>query len=228
MRRLVLFAAPIAVVAGLVTANTHALAVGTTNLYVATTGSDSNPCTKSLPCQHIQYAVDQAPVGAFVHVVAGTYNQTVNITKPLTLLGAGAGSTIIDGSNIDEGALGYYGVVSVGNNTSGTNGTTSIHDLTVQGAYVTAAESNSGSSPIDIAVYGDQASADLVRVQHVTLGPVQDNATYYGIGFYTLNTSAAVSFTSSTVTGNFQGALLEGSSGPATVKYDNFSGAGHW
>ncbi len=226
MRRLVLLAAPIAVLGGLAAGAGHAFAsttVGTTNVFVSTTGSDSNPCTKQAPCATLQYAVDAAPVGAIVHVLAGTYHQTVNLTKPITLEGAGAANTIIDGSQTDEISLGYYAVIQVSNNASGTNGKTDIHGLTVQGAFITPDESSTdGVSPMDIAVYEDAASADTVNVHNVTLGPVADNS-YFGIGFYTLGAAATVAFTDSTVTGNFQGALLEGSSGPATVKADHFS-----
>jgi hypothetical protein len=86
-----------------------ASAAGTT-LYVSTTGSDTNPCTKAAPCATIQHAVDLATPGATVSVESGHYYQTVNITKPLSLVGDGAKSTIIDGSNIDTALLGYYGV----------------------------------------------------------------------------------------------------------------------
>ena len=226
MRRLMLLAAPVAVVGALAGAGGHAAAstaIGTTSLWVSTTGSDSNPCTKAAPCATIQYAVNQAPVGAYVHVEAGTYHQTANITKPLTLEGAGASSTIVDGSSIDESALGYYAVIQVSNNTSGTNGVTNIYGLTVQGAYITSAEASQYESPIDVAVYGDAQAADTVNVHTVVLGPVQDNADYYGVGFYTLGTAARVNFYNSTVTGNFQGALLEGSSGPASVHGNQFT-----
>lgn len=226
MRRSVLLAAPIAAIGCLAGASVHvsaSTAIGTTNLWVSTTGSDSNPCTKAQPCATIQYAVDQAPVGAFVHVEAGTYHQTANITKPLTLEGAGAGSTTVDGTGIDEGALGYYAVIQVGDNTSGSNGITDIHGLTVQGATVTANESNTGQSPIDVGVYHDSQAADTVNVHSVVLGPVADNANYYGVGFYTLAAASKVNFYNSTVTGNFQGALLEGSSGAATVKANHFT-----
>lgn len=228
MRRLVLLAAPIAVLGGLTAAGGHASAsttVGTTNVWVSTTGSDSNPCTKAAPCATLQHAADAAPVGAVIHVEAGTYYQTVNLSKPLTLEGAGVGKTTIDGSKTDEISLyGYYAVIQVSDNTSGTNGTTDIHGLTVQGAYITSAEStNDGASPIDIGVYNDSASADTVNVHDVALNAVADNADYYGIGFYTLNAAPTVSFTDSTVMGNFQGALLEGSGGPAAVKTVHFS-----
>src|ERR1700726_2862910 len=90
-------------------------------LYVSTTGLDTNPCTQSLPCATMQHAVDIALPGDTVRVLSGTYHQPVNLTKPLTLLGSGETSTIIDGSNIDTGAgqgtgdvtaTPYFGVVS--------------------------------------------------------------------------------------------------------------------
>ena len=183
--------------------------IGTTSVYVSTTGSDSNPCTKALPCATMQYAVDNAPAGSIINVEAGTYNQSVNITKPLTLAGAGAAKTIINGDNIDTGAMGYYGVVSVENNT-GTGGPIHIRGMTVEGAYVSAGEYADDEDPIDVTIYQDQNSADSITVSGVTLGAVQDTADYGGVGFYTFGNAAPVSFTDSLSTGNNQGALLEG------------------
>jgi hypothetical protein len=183
--------------------------IGTTSVYVSTTGSDTNPCTKALPCATMQYAVDNAPNGAVIHVEAGTYNQTVNITTPVTLAGAGASKTIINGSNIDTGAMGYYGVVSVENNT-GAGGPINIRGMTVEGAYVSADEYAEDEDPIDVTIYQDQNSADTITVSGMVLGPVQDTADYGGVGFYTFGNAAPVSFTNSTSKGNNQGALLEG------------------
>lgn len=183
--------------------------IGTTSIYVSTTGSDSNPCTKALPCATMQYAVDNAPTGSIINVEAGTYNQTVNITKPLTLAGAGAAKTIINGSNIDTGAMGYYGVVSVENN-PGPGGPINIRGMTVEGAYVSAGEYALDEDPIDVTIYVDQNSADTVSVSGMVLGAVQDTADYGGVGFYAFANAGHVSFTNSTSMGNFQGALLEG------------------
>ena len=95
----------------------------------------------SWPCATLQFAVDNAPAGSLIHVAAGTYNQTVNITEPLTIAGAGAGKTIIDGSNIDTQAMSpaYFGVISVENNPNA-GGAINIRGLTVKDAFITTAE----------------------------------------------------------------------------------------
>jgi hypothetical protein len=199
--------------------------IGTTTIWVATTGSDSNPCTKAKPCATLQYAVDNAPVGAIVKVEAGTYNQSVNITKPLTLEGAGAATTTIDGSNIDTEAMAtpYYGVISVENN-PGTGGHITIKGFTVDNAFITPAEYADDADPTDVIVYGDANASDTVSVSGMVLGAVQDEADYAGIGFDTFNAAATVSFTNSKVSGTFQGALLEGGGigGPVTVTHVTF------
>jgi parallel beta-helix repeat protein len=53
--------------------------------------------TLHVPSQYptIQEAVDKAPAGATIEIAAGTFTQQVTINKPLTLTGAGIGSTTI-------------------------------------------------------------------------------------------------------------------------------------
>lgn len=185
----------------------HAGAAGTT-LYVSPSGVDGT-CTKAAPCKTFQYAVNLALPGDTVKVAAGSYNQSVNLTKPLKFMGAGAGKSIIDGSNIDHGALGYYGIVGV-DNSSGTSGLTQVHGFTIANGFVTPNEYYPGlESPTDVFV-GDQTSGDTVMVDHVTLGGAQDEATYAGIGLDTLNAAPPVTATNDTFTGSFQGALIEG------------------
>jgi hypothetical protein len=75
--------------------------------YVATNGSDSeNDCTGlQHPCQHVQYAVDQADVGDTVSILdKGPYHESVSVHKRLTIAGqgsTGAGRTVIDGFDGD-------------------------------------------------------------------------------------------------------------------------------
>jgi hypothetical protein len=91
-------------VAGAVVAGPAVAAVSTR--YVAPTGEDSdNDCTVSAsPCQTIQYAVDQANAGDSISIARGTYGESVQIHKSLTLVGSGAtgsGRSTIDGDGSD-------------------------------------------------------------------------------------------------------------------------------
>ena len=54
--------------------------------YVSPSGSDVGTCTAS-PCRTINYAVGQASSGDVVSVARGTYHESVNVTKRLTLAG---------------------------------------------------------------------------------------------------------------------------------------------
>ena len=51
----------------------------------------------------IQPTIDNALAGDTVLAKAGTYNEAVSITRPVTLQGAGAGATIVQGNDIGNG-----------------------------------------------------------------------------------------------------------------------------
>jgi len=53
------------------------------------TGNNSNPGTQAEPFATIQKGVNEVCDGGTVHVAAGTYNESVTIVTPLSLLGAG-------------------------------------------------------------------------------------------------------------------------------------------
>jgi hypothetical protein len=223
-RRVTIFAVPamaLALSAGVTTAHASS-AIGTTSIYVSVHGSDGNPCTKALPCLTLQYAVDNAPVGSIIHVGAGIFNESVNITEPLTIAGAGASKTIIDGTNVDTQAMSpaYFGVISIENNT-GAGGAINIKGLTVRNAFITQAEYDLDSDPTDIIVYQDDNAGDTVNVSGVALGAVQNPTEFSGVGLDTYANEASVSFTHSSVTGTFQGALLEGGGIGGTVTVTN-------
>jgi hypothetical protein len=74
--------------------------------FVDTAGADvANDCTSiGTPCATIQHAVDEVPVpcvGVTVNAAAGTYDEQVEVVgKSVTILGAGAGSTIVKPSAV--------------------------------------------------------------------------------------------------------------------------------
>jgi len=55
-------------------------------LRVSTTGTDVGDCTTT-PCRTINYAISQASAGDVISAAAGTYNESVGITKRLSLVG---------------------------------------------------------------------------------------------------------------------------------------------
>ncbi|MBE7529965.1 MAG: hypothetical protein HS099_09570 [Ardenticatenaceae bacterium] len=72
-----------------------------TTRYVATTGADSGNCSSpASPCATIQYAHDQAVAGDTIQIAAGTYVGNVVLNRSLTLEGANAETTIVDGNGV--------------------------------------------------------------------------------------------------------------------------------
>lgn len=67
-----------------------------TRVTVATSGTASNQGSRLAPINTIQGGVNAVVVGGKVNVNAGTYAESVSITKAVTLGGAGAGQSIID------------------------------------------------------------------------------------------------------------------------------------
>lgn len=68
------------------------------NLYVATTGDDSNTCLSPVtPCRTVHGAVGKASPGGTIIVAAGFYTENLTLHTSLTISGAGALSTTIDG-----------------------------------------------------------------------------------------------------------------------------------
>jgi hypothetical protein len=185
-------------------------AVGGTR-YVAPTGTDTGACTAHAhPCATISYAVGQANAGNTVNVAAGTYHETVALTKPLVLKGAGAATTTIDGNGIDSVGS-EYGVLYVG----ATGGTTAVSGFTITNPYP---DSYTGGEPEAVAL-ADTNASDTVNLHNnvITEGSSDANAsTDFPIGIDSFNNAASTTIRSNTVDGFFQGMLLE-DNGPAQV-----------
>ncbi len=184
--------------------------------HVSTTGKDSGNCI-SKPCATINYAIAQAPAGQTIKVAAGTYGQTVDINKPIDLVGAGAGKTIIDGAGLDPSSAGYYGVIYVGK----TGGLTTVSGFTITNPYP---DSYTSGEPEAVAL-ADTMTSDAVNIINnaITEGTADSNANKdFPIGIDTFLNAATTNISGNTVSGFFQGALLE-DNGPAKVSHNTFS-----
>ena len=82
------------------------------NTYVGTKGTDTGTCPKTAPCATITYAESQTASSGTIHIADGTYNQSADLTQPVHLLGASESKVIIDGTNVDYTADGYFGVLA--------------------------------------------------------------------------------------------------------------------
>jgi parallel beta-helix repeat protein len=60
---------------------------GATPFCVSTSGSDANPGTAAEPFRNIQTAVNSASAGDTIKVAGGVYNENVNLTKTVIILG---------------------------------------------------------------------------------------------------------------------------------------------
>jgi Protein of unknown function (DUF1565) len=190
-------------------------ASGGTVEHVATTGTDSGNCI-SAPCKTIGYAISVAPAGQQIHVAAGTYNETVDINKPIKLVGAGASTTTINGAGLDPSGSGYYGVVYVGN----AGGVVTVQGFTITNPMEYA---YTGGEPMAVAL-ADQNAGDQVNItsDDISMGTADSNAADdFPIGIDSFLNAATTTISGDSITGFFQGALLE-DNGPVSVSGNQF------
>jgi hypothetical protein len=80
--------------ASLLSWGTNAQAQSAYRTFVSGTGSDTNPCTRALPCQTLPAAIAQTVTGGEVYVIDALETQgifvPVYITKSVSIIGAGA------------------------------------------------------------------------------------------------------------------------------------------
>jgi len=66
------------------------------DIYVSPTGNDANACTSSAPCKTIRRGVNVVQPGGVLHLLAGTYSESVSFSKvgtqaqPIRIVGEGA------------------------------------------------------------------------------------------------------------------------------------------
>jgi hypothetical protein len=99
-------------------------------LYVSPNGNDANACfVPEFPCFSLQAALDKAPEGAVVRADLGIYNETVIVSKTVTLIGADEALTILNANGrgtaltVEEGArLRLENFTITGGNSDGAGG----------------------------------------------------------------------------------------------------------
>lgn len=119
---------------------TEAPAAAATVRHVAVTGSDTvpvgNACTSpATPCRTIAWALAVAQPGDTILLGAGTYVERPVITKGVTIEGAGAGQSFIDGNSTETAGAPVVVVnLAVGQPTLTISGVTMRHGYSVFGA----------------------------------------------------------------------------------------------
>jgi hypothetical protein len=169
-------------------ATSTAVPASTNNLYVATTGSDSNPGTQAAPFRTIARADSRASAGYTIHVAPGTYKVSApslgsvgiktiksgtssahikfvsDVKWGAKIVVSGTGITwdsrgsYVDIDGFDISGSGRHGILAAGANLTITNNF--IHDLTISGGC-----NGSGGAAID--TYGPVGNvvinANIVR-----------------------------------------------------------------
>ncbi len=159
----------------------------------------------------IQNGVDIAAIGANVNVAAGSFIESVTITRPLTLTGAGANNTTVSGNNafrvfnISATDVTLDGLTIANGNTFGTGGginyigfgTLSITNSNITNNRVTLIDPNFGGGIFN-----------AIGTVNITNSTISGNAAYLGGGIY--NGAGTVNLTNSTLSNNLATGLGTG------------------
>lgn len=195
-------------VQSLVLSPTLAQAAGTT-WYVGPGGSDGNACSsQSTACATVNGAISHATAGDTISIAAGTYTGNVTVDRNVTLAGAGARSTTLDGNNSGT-------VVTINSGVTAT-----VQDLTIQGGNPaggfgggvlsggtltvvrTAIVHNSAQGGANVVGYGGAGIAvgsGTVTVRQSTIAFNTTNA--FGAGMY-ITSGASATIVDSTIANN--------------------------
>lgn len=181
--------------------------------YVATTGSDTNPGTRSAPFKTLQHAADVAVAGSTVYVRGGVYHQKLKITGsgsakagPITFTSYNSEAAVIDGTGLS--VSGAEGIVDL----------TDANYITIQGFeirnYSTAAKN---VMPAGIYVHG---SGSYITLANNKIHDIKNTSTpagsdlqgrdAHGIAVY--GTKAPASINNVRISGNELYNLVLGSS----------------
>ncbi len=191
--------------------------------YVSTTGDDvSGDGSAGNPWKTIQHAVDNVVAGDIIHVAAGTYVEQVEITKNITVRGAGATTIVQSPATLTKfftTSNNNYPVIYVHDASS-----VSIKNLTLDGN----GQGNSNYRFVGIGYHNAGGLIDSVEVKGIRNTPI--NGSQHGIGIYAYaqsGTARSITVQNCTIY-DFQknGCVFSGNDLTATASDNNITGAG--
>ena len=170
------------------------------NYYVAPTGSDSNNGSLNSPWKTIQFAVSKAIAGDTVNVRAGTYPETVTITRSGS---AAAGQRIIFRNYPGEHPVIDAAGKSVVDGQSGVITLTDVSYVTVDGFEAKNLTSNSTSNvPVGIFITGAGSYVEILNNHIHDIKNSASGCNANGLGLAVYGSKAPDSINNLTISGN--------------------------
>jgi hypothetical protein len=162
------------------------------------------------PYSTIAPAVARVVPGGTIHVAAGTYNESlITIGKSLTLTGAGAATTFIDGGGVAAG--GHDGLVKIAKTTG---------PVVVQGFTLRNAGGDSAGTISLVLIDHNSLAAPVTIQNNHFVG--RNNGDLWDIGLWGYSTDGALTIQNNEFDQMWQGILLERPRGGASVLTNNF------
>jgi PKD repeat protein len=160
----------------------------------------------------ISDAINNASAGDTILVHAGTYNETLDINKSLTIIGDDAATTIINGTGLPPQATGLVTITAAGD--------VLFKGFTVENA-LSSSKGNSGmNNRFEIYASG-AASGATYTISYCNLYGTNNASEQEDYGFYNYNDSANVVFTHNMITQTGANAILvEVSTGATEISYN--------
>jgi len=158
--------------ASLLFLGSHAQAQTANRTFVSGTGSDSNTCTRALPCQTLPYAINQVATGGEVYVIDALDTPgiffPVTITKSVSIIGAGARSGITGALTVAPEAGGQVLLKGLDINALGSDGilvqtsgiTLVVDDCTIVNGFFGITFVPSGTATSNLVVRNSTISRD--------------------------------------------------------------------
>lgn len=162
----------------------------------------------------IAAAINAADPGATINVRAGTYDESLNIGKALTLSGAGAGESIIAPTSLTADDAGLYNILTIG---GGSMTNVEVSGFTIKGPV---ANVNNGILVRD----GAQANIHHNQISDirpaVTLGGAQRGIGIL-VGFASIESSGRAEIRDNVISGYQKGGIVVDGVGSEAIVSDN-------